>query len=140
MAASPIDLNEAFEPRALLELTDSKLAELVRFSGRLTYLRPVSNHDVALHTAGIAKRVEGRWRETRVRIYREPPIQAAVPPSLRMIIMCGFRLGPRTVPELSASVCWRYGSSWMEEIRNAYDVSVLRDMLSRWPEHAHALA
>lgn len=133
MTAS-ICLTDSFEPRSRLELTDSELAELVRFAGQLNYRRSVSLDDVALHAYGVTARVESRWRQTRVRIFREPPKHAGLQLSIRMIVECEYRLGPRNASELRDTVCWAHGTSWIDEISSRRDVSFLRDLLANWPD------
>lgn len=133
-------LTEAFEPHSRLALTNAALKDLVRFSGHFTYRHCVSPDDMVLHMHDIVSRVEARWRETRVRIFGEQPTHGATPASLRMIVECGYRLGPRDASALNTFVWWVHGPSWIEEISSPHDVALLRDLLARWPEHEDAAA
>lgn len=129
-------ITDAFDPCARLDLSDADLAALVRFSGFLAYRRPVAAHAVRLHASDVAARIQSRWRETRVRILCEARLRDEVPPRLRMIVECGYRLGPRNASELVCTLGWAHGPSWIEETNNAHDVSRLRDLLANWPEAA----
>ena len=126
------DSTAPFDSRSRLELSDTELAELVRYSGHLCYRHAVLPDEIDIHCHGVVARIEARWRDTHARIFREG-VHPGLPPTLHMIVECAYRRGPANASELAKVICWAHGPWWVGETSSLRDISLLRDLLRKWP-------